>query len=218
MTAGFSTSGPNYPVDRKGRFAGILENPWISKIQRGLLDSGRVRGLIRGLEGISFDRVLDIGCGFGEYCALAGKNRSYVGVDNSFTHLRFAQTRYPRHQFALAQAPALPFVDQSFDLVLLIDTAHHFSDEQFRQTLTEMRRLSRRYLVISDPFVFEGQSRLSRFFYSLDRGACFRHEKDCLQIINSIAGLSCIGKFSCRTFPGLYTHQTYILGIVPLDP
>lgn len=198
-------------ADRKMRFGGILENPLISKIQRAMLDAGRVSGLKKGLRSLEYFRALDVGCGLGE-CSAVNKG-SYVGIDNSFSRIFYAAKRYPQQDFLVADALKIPFAQKSFDLALLIDTSHHLSDEQFKTALIELKRVSRRYIVVSDPVVYDGQNALSKFFYKLDRGACFRTLEQSKAVFSSIAGLECKSTFSYRTFPGLYVHQAFVLDV-----
>lgn len=198
-------------ADRKMRFGGILENPWISKIQRAILDGGRVKGLKNGLRSLEYAQVLDVGCGLGE-CSAVNRG-SYTGIDNSFQRIAYAAQRYPAHIFFVGDAAQIPFADKTFDLVLLIDTSHHLTDEQFKTVLVELRRVGRRYIVVSDPVVYEGQNVLSKFFYKLDRGAFFRTQEQLRHVFGATDGLYYKGTFSCRTFPGLYVHQAFVLEI-----
>lgn len=202
---------PVVTADHKMRFGGILENPWVSKIQRAILDGGRVKGLKKGLRSLEYAQVLDVGCGLGE-CSAVNRG-SYAGIDNSFPRIAFAAQRYPAHTFFVGDAVQIPLADKTFDLVLLIDTSHHLTDEQFKTVLAELKRVGRRYIVVSDPVVYEGQNVLSKFFYKLDRGACFRTQEQSRHVFASTDGLHYKGTFSCRTFPGLYVHQAFVLEI-----
>ncbi len=193
------------------RFGGILENPLISKIQRAILDGGRVRGLKAGLRYLQYSSALDVGCGLGECCAI--DRGSYTGMDNSYPRVFYAAKRYPAHAFLVGDALKIPAVDKTVDLVLLIDTSHHLTDEQFKKVLTELARVSRRYIVVSDPIVYKGQNFLSRFFYNLDRGACFRTAQESQAVFLSVLGLNLKETFSYRTFPGLYVHQAFVLEV-----
>ena len=198
-------------TDKKMRWGGLLENPYISKVQRCLLDGFRVNGLYKALVPYSYNSVLDVGCGLGECSAI--KKGTYFGLDNSFKRLKFAARRYPGSYFLSGDALQLPFRADSFDAVMLINTSHHLSDEQFCQGLLEMRRVSTRYIVISDAVILENQSKLSSFFYGLDRGGCYRKVEEMQAIFNSVDGIILKHEFSFVTFPGIYSHVSFILEI-----
>ncbi len=93
--------------DQKDRWGGLFEIPWISKVQRLMLDAGRLRGLSRALSGIAFSSIVDIGCGLGEASKIFSCR--YVGVDNSLPRIRYASRRYVSRSFVLADAGSLPF-------------------------------------------------------------------------------------------------------------
>jgi hypothetical protein len=88
-------------------------------------------------------RILDVGSsalGITPYLA-----SSVVGADSSFPdaiadRLLPVVTRYP-----------LPFRDDSFDIVLSLDTFEHVPREHRQAFLTEMMRTARRYVIIGFP-------------------------------------------------------------------
>ena len=199
------------PSDRKMRWGGLLENPVISKVQRSCLDGGRVAGLSRTLKSYPYTSLLDVGCGWGE-CSTLNKG-IYFGLDNSFRKVQFAAHRYQGHIFLVGNATQLPFRSGSFDVAMLIDTSHHLSDQEVLQVLLELKRVSRKYIIISDPIVADNQSRLSCFFYKLDRGGCYRNAGQMKAILDSDKGLVIRDTVFYRTFPGLYLHAAFILGV-----
>jgi len=199
-------------ADRKARWGGMFENPLASIAVRALLDGGRVGGLGRALAPFAFDTVLEVGCGVGE-CAALFKQR-YFGLDNSVRSVTYAAGQHPRHAFLAGDAAGLPFRDKAFDASMLIDTSHHLPDDVLRGVLREMRRVSRRYLVVSDPVRRPGQSRFSRFFYGLDRGACFRTAAQTEAIFKTTPGLDIVHTASFRTLPGMYYHTAFVLKTV----
>lgn len=196
-------------VDRKKRFGGLLENPFFSKGHHVLLDGGRIAGLRKALKPYSCGRVLDVGCGLGECSSVS--NGLYYGLDNSLRRVQFASRRYRRHVFLVGEAGQLPFANGSFDTAMLIDTSHHLSDERFFRTLVELKRVSKKYVVVSDPVVTEPQNRISAFFYSLDRGGCYRTIDQMKKIFDSMDGMPLVDTVPFCTFPGIYLHTAFIL-------
>jgi SAM-dependent methyltransferase len=84
-------------ADRKMRFGGLLENPYVSMIQRNILDYGRWQGLAKTLRPLELNTVLDIGCGLGENSKVNPKG--YIGVDNSAPRISFAQKHFGISRF-----------------------------------------------------------------------------------------------------------------------
>jgi SAM-dependent methyltransferase len=204
--------------DHKDRWGGWLEVPIISRVQRALLDSGRVAGLAGALKDLNFETVADIGCGLGEgylagLRAQAAHPIYYVGVDNSLVRIRYATRRFPQARFLVAEAYRAPLTTSSCDLVLLIDTSHHLPDDVFMDVLREMARISRRYAVISDPVRTKNQSGLSRFFYGLDRGSHFRSSEQVQNVILRSGYFSIQKVVEFATFPGLYQHAAHVVRV-----
>ena len=196
-------------TDQKLRWGGILENPIVSNVQRNCLDYGRVNGLKNILKKYEYKSVLDVGCGLGEGTAV--NKGMYCGLDNSFSRACFASQKHKHCSFFVGDALRLPVFNHSFDLAMLIDTSHHLSDDAFCQVLLELRRVSKKYIVVSDPIVFDKQSFLSSFFYRLDRGGRFRTMEEMKNIFKRINHLRLIEVSSFKTFPGLYLHTTFVL-------
>ncbi|MDQ6605548.1 MAG: class I SAM-dependent methyltransferase, partial [Actinomycetota bacterium] len=88
---------------------------------------------------------LDVGCGTGVLAArLADAGYEMVGVDPSEGMLALMRRRSPALQAVAASGTALPFQEDSFDLVLTVAVMHHIAaPEAVRQTLAEMVRVLR---------------------------------------------------------------------------
>jgi SAM-dependent methyltransferase len=89
--------------------------------------------------------ALDVGCGTGALAQrLAGIGYEVVGVDPSEGMLEIMRARSPETRAVNASGTALPFEDDSFDVVLTVAAMHHIADPaDVRQTLAEMVRVSR---------------------------------------------------------------------------
>ncbi|PWT79325.1 MAG: methyltransferase type 11 [Acidobacteria bacterium] len=93
----------------------------------------------------SSDKILDIACGTGEFERLILRehpDQQMIGIDISENMLNFAREKcraYPNAAFLKADASALPFPDQTFDLVVTANSLHYFDKPSV--SLAEMRRV-----------------------------------------------------------------------------
>jgi SAM-dependent methyltransferase len=111
------------------------------------------------------DLVLDVAAGTGHVArSLAPKVRAVVALDATPAMLeRGRRHGVPNVIFMRGDAAALPFVDDSFDVVVSRFAVHHF--EQPHAQIAEMRRCGRRLAIadlVADPQAAETQNRLER--------------------------------------------------------
>ncbi len=91
------------------------------------------------------DIVLDVACGTGEFERLLlteNSTQSIVGVDISDKMLAIAKQKcsvYPQVLFHTASASALPFDNNSFDVIVSANSFHYFDDPL--AALIEMKRV-----------------------------------------------------------------------------
>lgn len=90
-------------------------------------------------------RILDVGCGNGFFSKPFSELCPTVGVDYSS---RMLQTN-PVSMKAGMDANRLAFQDMSFDVVFCHALLHHVEDPG--RVLSEMRRVSRKYVVVMEP-------------------------------------------------------------------
>ena len=102
------------------------------------------RDLVRRVKLVSGERVLDVGTGTGAVLVAAsadvGESGLRVGLDASLEMLQ-ANRRNVRSCLVRAQAPELPFLDDSFDAVLSSFVITHFN--KYEPALTDMVRVIR---------------------------------------------------------------------------
>lgn len=93
--------------------------------------------------------IVDIGCGNG---LITNQLRHIfiVGIDRSFSALRYVHV--PRCQ---ADGGHLPFKENTFDLVLSNEVIEHLPYPSFHNTLLEMVRVCKSYILLSVPYVEE---------------------------------------------------------------
>lgn len=97
------------------------------------------------LEHCPLGRGLDVGCGTGVLAArLAGAGYQMTGVDPSDGMLDVMRAGAPQVEAVPGSGTALPFADDSFDLVMCVAVMHHVADPAaVRETLGEMVRVLR---------------------------------------------------------------------------
>ena len=91
--------------------------------------------------------VLDVGCGDGRISNRIQDSCGVVSLDLSLAALYAAGGAC-----VCASASRLPFPDKSFDLVCATEVLEHLADEVYTAALSELLRVSRRYVLISVPF------------------------------------------------------------------
>lgn len=90
--------------------------------------------------------IADIGCGNGIISNLLGQDYDVTAVDISDAALSYVTTKKVK-----ASALNLPFEDASFDLVLSSEMLEHLSTPDLHQAIRELKRVSKRWLIISVP-------------------------------------------------------------------
>ena len=91
------------------------------------------------------DHVLDIGCGSGNLCLhLASKCQKIIGIDAKESAIAFANQRKKQERarnciFVESVVPPLPFSNNTFDKVFLLDVIEHL--QQPVHLLREARRV-----------------------------------------------------------------------------
>jgi SAM-dependent methyltransferase len=76
-------------------------------------------------------RVLDAGCGTGEFSHLFDPG-GYLGVDIDSGYVRFARKRNPSHRYECADMTTWPESVGRFDLILVNGVLHHLDDSTAR--------------------------------------------------------------------------------------
>lgn len=88
-------------------------------------------------------RLLDVGCGDARFLADAAQHTRAVGVDFSPRAIGHAHRLVPAARFVVAGGEALPFPDNFFDIVTLLDVIEHIPDRDERQVIREAGRVLR---------------------------------------------------------------------------
>ncbi|MDZ4857797.1 MAG: class I SAM-dependent methyltransferase, partial [Candidatus Hydrogenedentes bacterium] len=134
-------------------YAAKYENRWVERI-RDFYEQKLVSGLIARvpLSDLTLP-VLDLPCGIGRFLpVLHARVPRVIEGDWSNHMLQFARSKHEKNVlgFVRASTAALPFAEQSFDLVFSVRLCHHFPTTQERaEYIREMLRISRRWVILT---------------------------------------------------------------------
>jgi len=108
-------------------YAGYRDLRDADKGLNGALEEPALRSLLPELGG---KRVLDLGCGFGDFCAFAVENGAarILGVDISERMLGEARRRHPHLEFVREAVEDHRIASESFDLVVSSLCLHYVRD------------------------------------------------------------------------------------------
>jgi pseudaminic acid biosynthesis-associated methylase len=121
------------------------------------------------------ERILEVGCNTGAnlYAIAATRGPSeLVGVDVSQEALRQLRVNLPEVDALFARARELPFRDGWFDLAFTTGVLIHQPDESLRLVMSELVRVSRRYVLCGEYYAAD---RLE-VDYRGERGALFKRD------------------------------------------
>jgi SAM-dependent methyltransferase len=131
------------------------------------------------------DRVLDIGCGPGDFLTFLPQTE-YHGIDVSAQYIQAARARFGSRGTFTCQGVEEAAVDRpgTYDLVLANGVLHHLDDSTamalFRLARTALKPGGR--LVTFDGCFTPRQSRVARLLLRMDRGDHVRREEEYLRL------------------------------------
>lgn len=82
------------------------------------------------LKAVQHQKILDVGCGTGRYLGVLNSNNQLVGLDFSVPMLEIAKEKNLQAVFTAGSAAALPFPNESFDIVLSIRVLQHIHNQK----------------------------------------------------------------------------------------
>ncbi|MBU0605493.1 MAG: class I SAM-dependent methyltransferase [Candidatus Omnitrophica bacterium] len=122
---------------------------FISRCPADDSDAERVRKIVEMIP-VDVSTVLDVGIGGGYIYKELRKKKSLrcAGIDLSLELVK----RLDEPAICVGDAGEIPFRSEHFDLVLAADLLEHIKDEFFKQTVSEIKRVSRKYILINSPY------------------------------------------------------------------
>ncbi len=116
-------------------------------------------------------RVIDIGCGTGEFCSLFNVS-NYLGIDISKNYIDYAQKKY-KHRFCCCDAQLSGCKDAYFDVALIIGVLHHLDNSSIESVLAETKRVLKedgKVLLIEDIPIRSKFNLIGKLLQKLDIG------------------------------------------------
>jgi SAM-dependent methyltransferase len=90
--------------------------------------------------------ILDVGCGNGLITNVLGQRYDVTGIDRSEYALSMVKTKKLK-----ASADKIPLPDKAFDMVFSSELLEHLNDDIFNGAVSEIKRLSKKYIFITVP-------------------------------------------------------------------
>ncbi len=174
--------------DKKAKFIFNFIAPLYGMIDRSISKEYKKVSKILDIEiPIRNKSLLDIGTGTGSWLvALYDHDPSLaVGVDFSENMLKYAKQNHPDLEFKLVDGENLKaFSDDSFDIVTASYVMHGMKQEKRMQLLTEMKRVSKKYVIVHD---FNGKtSPVIQILEFLERSDYINFKKDFSNELESV--------------------------------
>jgi SAM-dependent methyltransferase len=193
-------------ADKQNILYNLLNYPVLFNTLRSILDGGQVTYLKKLLESHGVRSVLDIGCGCGFFSGIT--NGRYLGVDYNPHFIAYSRKKFGSARIRFEKGDVTTFrPEKRYDTSIIINSIHHFSDEETVNILKNMREATDRIVVVHD--LVPLKNIISRFFYRIDRGSFIRTLEQQKMLIAS-AGLKIQEIHFFRRIPWIYSHATIL--------
>ncbi len=166
----------------------ILDNVGLWNLFRSALDAcfGHYRIRVEIMRGFGINRsmsILDVGCGTGQFSQITDSD--YLGIDMDCKYIEDSRKKYgsEKKRFECVSLQDARF-ERQYDVSLMVDLTHHISDDDLRDLLVHLKKVTSKFVVFFDPVKQDKWNILGRLITSLDRGKFIRSRETELNIIS----------------------------------
>ena len=175
--------------NKRAEYIFNLIAPLYSKMNHSLgVNYSKVVKTLKKKIDIEGKKILDIGSGTGVWLNIYKKNGAgeVLGIDFANKMVLESSKNYPHLNFMQGDAENLyQFEDNSFDIVTASYVIHGVTQKHRTKMLAEMKRVSRKYIVLHD---FKGDTPLFVKFLEFMERSDYKHFK--LNICNELKSIS----------------------------
>src|SRR3989338_7757770 len=181
----------------------ITSNPKIYDFCQLILEGDYSATIIKAVNPLPEEKIIDIGCGTGYYSKFFKCN--YTGIDSEKKYIYYAQKKYQDDKnFYLADAKKTNFPAKKFDKAVLVNIIHHLDDEDLKEVLVEASRITKKETIIFD-MTDDKNTIFTPLLLALDNGKFIRSMNQQLKLIKNI--LSVNQYFTFQVPRKLITHS-----------
>ncbi|HEY3250910.1 MAG TPA: class I SAM-dependent methyltransferase, partial [Ignavibacteria bacterium] len=131
-------------------------------------------------------KILDQGCGTGEYSLLFGER--YTGLDFNKDYIEHARKKYPGIFIHGSAVSMDSLIDNSFDVVYSVGLYHHLQNDEAKKAIEETLRVTKKggRILIIDAMLPKNPLNIIGFILrKMDRGGNVRKVEDTLKLLPS---------------------------------
>jgi len=164
----------------------LMEQPLLYKFVQSTLAGGgheTIKKYLKKQIPKKTKKILDQGCGTGEYSLIFGER--YTGVDINPSYIDHANKNYPG-KFYVGSATSMPFKDGSFDICFAVGLHHHLNEKEAKKAILESLRVINKKgkVVIVDAMLPKNRANLAGLILrKMDRGGHVRKVDDTVKLL-----------------------------------
>lgn len=179
--------------------------------KEAVLPSGAIEALVRDHFAVAYGgRVLDLGCGYGDYAPYFAERCDYLGIDHNESYIRRARelNAGSSARFLVADVADTAVVENGpYDLIMMAGVLHHLPSESVRQLVRTVQPLvsDQGRFVAMEPVFTPEQGLTARLIIAADRGRFVRDSDGYRSLFQpEFSDVSCVEESGILRIP--YNH------------